>query len=208
MSRNSIVARCAPMARGELREDLHALGHRRGAGGQRLRRLLHFHETHAAVRRDRELLVIAEARHVRVGSARSVARMIISPFCALHGLAVDLDVDEIVAHAACAPRFSTMLRAAVVDHVLELVTEVLQEALHRPRGGIAERADGVAFDAVRHIEQQAQLFAARLRLRSRASAGDSSSPCLHGTACTGRRTRTCRSARCARARAPCRWSRP
>ena len=35
-----------------LRENLHALADGRGAGRQRLRRLLHFHETHAAVGRD------------------------------------------------------------------------------------------------------------------------------------------------------------
>src|SRR6185295_12917309 len=52
--------------------------------------------------------------------------------------------------------------AAVVDHVLELVPEVLEEALHRPRRRIAERADGVTFDAIRHIEQQAQLLAPAL----------------------------------------------
>ena len=35
-----------------LRENLHALANGRGAGRQRLRRLLHFHEAHAAVGRD------------------------------------------------------------------------------------------------------------------------------------------------------------
>ena len=35
-----------------LGEDLHALGDGRGAGRQRLRRLLHFHQAHAAVGRD------------------------------------------------------------------------------------------------------------------------------------------------------------
>src|SRR5687767_2591086 len=37
----------------------------------------------------------------------------------------------------------------VDDRVLELAPEVMQEALHRPRGGFAERADGVAFDLAR-----------------------------------------------------------
>src|SRR5512138_3463040 len=46
---------------------------------------------------------------------------------------------------------------AVVDHVLELVAEVLEEALHRPRGGVAERADGVALDAARDVDQQLQV---------------------------------------------------
>ena len=39
---------------------LHAVGHRRGTGGQRLGRLLHLHQAHAAVGGDGQLLVIAE----------------------------------------------------------------------------------------------------------------------------------------------------
>src|SRR5579871_3239855 len=52
--------------------------------------------------------------------------------------------------------------AAVIDHVLELVPVVLEEALHRPCRRVPEGADGVSLDAVRDIEQQAQLVAARL----------------------------------------------
>src|SRR5690606_17903143 len=36
--------------------------------------------------------------------------------------------------------------ATVHDAVLELVPEMAQETLHRPRGRLAEGADGVAFD--------------------------------------------------------------
>ena len=50
--------------------------------------------------------------------------------------------------------------ALVLDHVFELVPEMLEETLHRPRGRIAERADRVALDAVRDIEQQSQILAA------------------------------------------------
>ncbi len=46
---------------------------------------------------------------------------------------------------------------AVLDHVLELVPEVLHEALHRPRGRVAERADGVAFDLVRDVDQHVEV---------------------------------------------------
>src|SRR6185503_7344029 len=46
------------------REDLHALGDGRGAGRHRLRRLLDLDQAHAAVRRDRELWVVTEPRHV------------------------------------------------------------------------------------------------------------------------------------------------
>src|SRR5580704_1332174 len=52
--------------------------------------------------------------------------------------------------------------ALVLDHVLELVLVVLQEALHRPCRGIAERADRVPLDPIRHIEQQPQVLASAL----------------------------------------------
>src|ERR1700691_6584256 len=42
----------------------------------------------------------------------------------------------------------------LLDHVLKLGTKMLQETLHRPRRGIAQRTNGVPFDAIRHIEQQ------------------------------------------------------
>jgi len=47
---------------------LHAVGDRRGAGGQRLGRLLDLHQTHAAVGRDGEFLVVAEVRDVGAGN--------------------------------------------------------------------------------------------------------------------------------------------
>src|SRR5438552_16696047 len=52
--------------------------------------------------------------------------------------------------------------ALVLDHVFEFVAEVLQEALHRPSGGIAQRANGMALDSIRHIEQQSQVLAPAL----------------------------------------------
>ena len=67
-----MVARCAAIAFGELREHLHAFRHRRRAGRQRLRRLLHLDQAHAAVGRDGELGVIAEARDVDVGRVRDL----------------------------------------------------------------------------------------------------------------------------------------
>ena len=93
---------------GRARIDLHALGDRRGAGWQRLRRLLDLHQAHAAVGGDRQLVVVAEARNVgavRVGDA--------DDHLALGRLdrdAVDLDVDELDAHAAACPSAVTRLR--------------------------------------------------------------------------------------------------
>src|ERR1700733_7031321 len=50
--------------------------------------------------------------------------------------------------------------ALVLDHVLKFRPEVFQEALHRPRRGVAQGADRVTFDAIRHIQQQPQILAA------------------------------------------------
>src|SRR5580692_4325108 len=50
----------------------------------------------------------------------------------------------------------------VLDHVLKFGPKMLQETLHRPRRGIAQRAYRVPFDAIRHIEQQAQILASTL----------------------------------------------
>jgi hypothetical protein len=42
----------------------------------------------------------------------------------------------------------------VLDHVLKFGSEVLQKALYRPCGGIAQRTNRVSFDAIGDIEQQ------------------------------------------------------
>jgi hypothetical protein len=87
-------------ARG-LREDLHSLGDRRRTRRQRLRSLLHLDETHAAIGRNRQLLVVAEARDIgalRVGGADEHLAL-----ARLDGHAVDLDVDEFVGHVSKPP---------------------------------------------------------------------------------------------------------
>src|SRR5687768_14232812 len=48
---------------------------------------------------------------------------------------------------------------AVVDHVLELVAEFFQEALHRPRRRVTQAADGMPLDAVGHLDDQIELGA-------------------------------------------------
>src|SRR5882672_2249798 len=48
--------------------------------------------------------------------------------------------------------------ALVFDHVFEFVAEVLDGALHGPRRRVAERADRVAFDAVRDIDDEVQVL--------------------------------------------------
>ena len=50
----------------------HAVGDRRGAGRHRLGRLLDLDQAHAAVGRDRQLLVVAEVRHVDVERIRGL----------------------------------------------------------------------------------------------------------------------------------------
>src|SRR5690348_5847311 len=49
-------------------------------------------------------------------------------------------------------------RTPVLAVVLELVPEIREERLHRPRGGFAERADGVPFDLARDGFQPMQVF--------------------------------------------------
>src|SRR5215469_9135465 len=102
---------------------------------------------------------------------RSVARMTVSPLCACTGTPSTTILTRSSAMSVSVGARSGGLRpwglgheaaSAVVDHVLELVTVMLEEALHRPGGGIAERADGVSLDVVRHIEQEPQLLAPRL----------------------------------------------
>ena len=95
--------------------------------------------------------------------------------------AVDLDVDDVGspaggaagggadrrrrAHAATDGSVVDDAAALVLDHVLELVAEVLDEALHRPRGGVAERADRVAFDLVRDVDEHVDVGLRALRRR-------------------------------------------
>src|SRR5687767_4500639 len=49
---------------------------------------------------------------------------------------------------------------AVLDHVFEFMPEMFHEALHRPGGGVAEGANGVAFDLVGHVHQHVQVLLA------------------------------------------------
>src|SRR5215210_9143638 len=51
---------------------------------------------------------------------------------------------------------------AVLDVVLELVPEMADETLHRPRCRIAERTDRVPFDLVRHVDQHVDVGLATL----------------------------------------------
>ena len=41
--------------------------------------------------------------------------------------------------------------------IFELVTEVFDETLHRPGGGITEGADGMTFDLIGHVKQHVDL---------------------------------------------------
>ena len=66
------------------------------------------------------------------------------------------------------------------------------QALDRPGRRIAERADRVAFDLLRHLEQHVDLARLGACPRPCASSPATSSRCLRGTACTGRSFRACR----------------
>ena len=83
-------------------------------------------------------------------------------------LPVDLDLNLLLRHlnsrftaSGRCPRINNRL-PAVLDHVLELMPEVLQETLHRPGCRIAKRADGMPLNLVGHVEQQIQVLLAGL----------------------------------------------
>src|SRR5690242_12884150 len=50
-----------------------------------------------------------------------------------------------------------LARAIVADAALDLGSEVAEQALDRPRGRIAQGADGVAFDLLGDVEQEVDL---------------------------------------------------
>src|SRR6202041_1675394 len=103
-------------------------------------------------------------------SAGSVSCMIIWPLRAFKGtpLTSILTVSSAITLSRDG-RAAVQVRGAfrdgsslVLDHVLEFGFEMLQEALHRPGGCIAQGANGVSFDAIGHVEQKAQILAAPL----------------------------------------------
>ena len=87
--------------------------------------------------------------------------MTIWPLRRLHRDAVDFDVDQLFAHAVTrrASRAAPTMLWPCSIVVLELVPVMLDEALHRPRRGVAERADRVPFDLVRDVDQHVDVAA-------------------------------------------------
>src|SRR4051812_2573249 len=72
---------------------------------------------------------------------------------------------RLVPRAGAAPTgfYLTADKAALVlDVVHELVAEVLEEALHRQRRGVAQRADGAAGDVVGNVIEEREVFHAAL----------------------------------------------
>src|SRR5207247_2359259 len=99
----------------------------------------------------RELLVPAKVRNIEAELVRGVHKCRAARN--LHRLAVDFEVDD-RAHRSNVVGNETAL---VIDVVLELVAEMLDEALHRQRRGVAERADGSSRDVVRDRCQQLEI---------------------------------------------------
>src|SRR5437868_6594117 len=62
--------------------------------------------------------------------------------------------------AAAPARFYLALHEAalMLDVVYELVAEMLDEALHRQRGRVAERTDRAAGDVVRHVVEEVEVL--------------------------------------------------
>src|SRR3979490_2810516 len=64
----------------------------------------------------------------------------------------------------CAISLISYQALLVVDVVLELFAEMLDEALHRQRRGVAQRADGAAGDVVGHRVQRFQILGPALSM--------------------------------------------
>src|SRR6266436_10300052 len=62
-------------------------------------------------------------------------------------------------------RLRMRVGAIVVDASLDLVAEVADQALHRPGGTVAERADGVALDLGCDFQQHVDLALVRAAFR-------------------------------------------
>src|SRR5690348_15757002 len=95
--------------------------------------------------------------------------MIISPLRALTGLPSSSMLTRSSAilslRSGCAAAGTGAHEAAaIVDVVLEFLTVVLDEALYRPSGGVAESTDGVPFDLLRYIHQHVQVLLTALTL--------------------------------------------
>ena len=126
--------------------DHHAVAHRHRAGGDRLRRLLHLDQAHAAIAGDRQALVIAEARDFGAGQLAGLQH---------RDARRDLDllaVDGQLGHGLFL--IAALRRAVFVDAALQLRPEMADQALDRPGRRVAERADRVAFDLLGHILEQ------------------------------------------------------
>ena len=106
------------------------------------------------------------------------------------------DGDMMISASWSFRRLQHAAAGALGDAALELGAEVLDQALDRPGGGVAQRADGVAFDLLGDVEQLVDRRRRRRRLRAAAPSSATSSRCLRGTACTGRSSHACRSRRC------------
>src|SRR5690242_868392 len=86
------------------------------------------------------------------------ASITVAPFCTSTFLPSISMVSMLLSslHVRCDQTLS------VVDVVLELVAEMLDEALDRERRGIAERADGATGDVVGDRSQQIEVLVATL----------------------------------------------
>src|SRR5215510_4246563 len=95
--------------------------------------------------------------------ARSVAWMSISPLRASSGVPLtSMLTTSLIASAPVASRRHARAAVrhthAVSDVELELLAEMLHEALYRPGRRVAECADRVTFDLVRDIDEHVELL--------------------------------------------------
>ena len=83
-------------------------------------------------------------------------------------------------------------RHVLRNPAFQLGAEMADQALDRPRGCIAQRADGVTFDLLGDLLEHVDLVDLRRLPSATAPSPATSSRCPRGTACTGRSSRACR----------------
>src|ERR1035441_4180930 len=118
-----------------VREDLHALGHRRRASRQRFGRFLDFDQAHAAVGHNRQLVVIAESRDVNALAIGHTHDGLI--LARLDRDAIDRDIDLLKSLYQYTPKVGVLLTKA------DLVSEPeLREVVEYVRAQLAKSLSG------------------------------------------------------------------
>ena len=182
---------------GHERRHFHVRRDRQVARGHQLRDAFDLDEADAAAAGDRQARVVAEVRDLDAVPQRGLQHALAA--IGLDGAVVDREFHGPLSGFEAA----AVERAAIRDKVLELVAELLDEAQHRHRGGVAEGAQRVAENPLGNRAAGSRGRLPRRARRRPARGCRPSRPSLRGTACTGRTIRGGRSGSAPAAGAPC-----